>query len=108
MGARVDYPGFLQAWAGEAALLDERSDVDDSEFSMEQVAAAFLTRTLRRDPDPAQISRFVEAYLAEWNTGVIYPPGIAELVGALAGSFRLAVVTNTHKADLVPGHLSAM
>lgn len=108
MGASVDYPGFLQAWAAESALFDERSDVDDSEFSMDQVAAAYLTRTLRRDPDPPQISMFVEAYLSEWNSGVGYPPDIAELVGALAGSFRLGVVTNTHHADLVPGHLSAM
>jgi putative hydrolase of the HAD superfamily len=39
---------------------------------------------------------------------VVYLPGVAGLIGALADRFRLAVVTNTHKADLVPGHLSAM
>lgn len=50
MGARISYPQFLQAWAAESARLDERSAVDDSEFSMEEVAAAFLARTLDRDP----------------------------------------------------------
>jgi len=108
MGARLSYQDFLQAWAAESARFDERSAVDDSEFSMEEVTAAFLAQILGRDPSPAEVTAFVDEYLAEWNTGVVYPPGIAELVAALAGRFRLAVVTNTHKADLVPGHLSAM
>jgi putative hydrolase of the HAD superfamily len=108
MGAKIDYQDFLQAWAAESALFDERSAVDDSEFSMEEVAAAFLSRILRRDPTPAEITAFVDEYVREWNTAVVYPPGVAELVVALADRFRLAVVTNTHQADLVPGHLSAM
>lgn len=108
MGARVDYQGFLQAWAAESALFDERSAVDDSEFSMEEVGEAFLSRILRRDPDTAEITAFVDEYVREWNTAVVYPPGVAGLMSALADRFRLAVVTNTHKADLVPGHLSAM
>ena len=108
MGAKVDYQDFLQAWAAESALFDERSAVDDSEFSMEEVGAAFLSRILRRDAAPAEITAFVDEYVTEWNTAVVYPPGVVELVAALADRFRLAVVTNTHKADLVPGHLSAM
>jgi putative hydrolase of the HAD superfamily len=108
MGATIDYQDFLQAWAAESALFDERSAVDDSEFSMEELGAAFLSRILRRDPAPAETAAFVDEYVREWNTAVVYPPGVAELVAALANRFRLAVVTNTHKADLVPGHLSAM
>ncbi len=108
MGARIDYQGFLRTWALESALFDERSAIDDSEFSMCEVAAAFLTRILGRAPDPAETAMFVDAYLSEWNAAVVYPPGVTELVGALADRFRLAVVTNTHKADLVPRHLSAM
>lgn len=67
-----------------------------------------MGRLLCRDPDPAEAGAFVEAYVREWNTGVVYPLGIMELVGTLADRFRLAVVTNTHKADLVPRHLAAM
>jgi putative hydrolase of the HAD superfamily len=108
MGARIGYQDFLQAWAAESALFDERSAADDSEFSMDEVAAAFLARILGRHPDPAETAALVAAYLSEWNTTVVYPPGVTELVAALADRFRLAVVTNTHQADLVPGHLSAM
>lgn len=93
---------------GESAVFDERSAVDDSEFSMDEVAAAFLIRVLGHNPDPVQTAALVRAYLSEWNTAVVYPPGIADLVGALAHRFRLAVVTNTHQAGLVPAHLSAM
>jgi putative hydrolase of the HAD superfamily len=108
MGARIDYPGFLRAWAEGSARFDERSAVDDSEFSMEEVTAAVLRRLLRRDPTAAETAALAGAYLREWNTGVVYPPGMPEIVGGLADRFRLAVVTNTHQADLVPGHLAAM
>jgi putative hydrolase of the HAD superfamily len=57
MGARMDYQGFLQAWAAESALFDERSAVGDSEFSMEEVGAAFLSRILRRDRTPPRSPR---------------------------------------------------
>ena len=70
---------------------------------VEDVAAQSTARTLT-----APITAFVETYLSEWNMAVVYPPAVAELVGALADRFRLAVVTNTHQADLVPRHLSAM
>ncbi len=108
MGARIDYPGFLTAWAAESASFDERSASDNSEFSMDEVAAAFLARLLSRDPDSAETGAFVRAYLSEWNTGVVYPEYAGPLVGTLAERFRLAVVTNTHQADLVPRHLAAM
>jgi len=108
MGAAIGYQGFLAAWTAESARFDERSAADDSEFSMDELAAAFLTRILRREPSLAERTAFVDTYLAEWNTTVTYPPGIDETVGVLADHFRLAVVTNTHQADLVPRHLSAM
>lgn len=108
MGATIDYQGFLQAWSAESALFDERSAADDSEFSMDELAAAFLAQILRRESALAERAAFVGAYIREWNTAVTYPPGICDLVRVLADRFRLAVVTNTHQADLVPRHLSAM
>jgi len=108
LGARVDYRGFLAAWAQESARLDERSAADNSEFSMAEAAAAVLARLLGRVPSAAQSADLASAYLREWNAGVSYPPGVPELVAGLARQFRLAVVTNTHQADLVPAHLAAM
>ncbi len=58
-GARIDYQGFLRTWAAESALLDQRSAMDDSEFSMRELAAAFLARILGRGPDPADTTVFV-------------------------------------------------
>jgi putative hydrolase of the HAD superfamily len=108
LGADLSYDQFLQAWSAESSGYDERSALDDSEFSMEEVSAVFLARVLNREPDGAEIAALVDTYLAEWNTGVVYPATTSETVDALASRFRLAVVTNTHQADLVPKHLSAM
>ena len=107
-GARLSYACFLAEWAAESARFDERSARDDSEFSMTEVAAAFLSRQLGSVADPALAAAFVATYIAEWNTGVSYPPGVAALVADLASRFRLAIVTNTHEPRLVPDHLAAM
>lgn len=108
LGAQISYSGFLESWAEESARLDARSARDDSEFSMQEVAVAVLARVLHRDPDPAEATALACAYIREWNTAVVYPPGMPELVAVLADRFRLAVVTNTHQQDLVPDHLAAM
>lgn len=107
-GAYAEYPAFLAAWARTFAEFDRRSAADDREFSMTEVVTEFLAPVLRRPPEPDEVDAFATRYLAEWNTTVRYPPGIADLIRGLAGSHRLAVVTNTHHAPLVPDHLAAM
>ncbi|MGH3276984.1 MAG: HAD family hydrolase [Streptosporangiaceae bacterium] len=107
-GAQTDYCEFLQAWAAEWGRFDDRSAIDLSEFSMTEISAAVLTRMLGGYPSAARSAALASAYLREWNTGVSYPPGTVELVAGLASQYRLAVVTNTHQADLVPAHLAAM
>ena len=75
---------------------------------MEEVAGAFLARALG-PVRPAQLTGdFVSAYLDEWNAGVRYLAGVGELLGRLAERFTLALITNTHDAALVPGHLRRM
>lgn len=108
LGTDLGHREFLTAWADEFADFERRSDADDREFSMTQAATAFLTRALRRPPDPADVAAFVGVYLREWNVGVRYPPGLPDLVRGLARGHRLAVVSNTHQPDLVPNHLAAM
>jgi putative hydrolase of the HAD superfamily len=107
-GARLSYADFLDTWIRVSAGFDRRCDVDDTEFSMTEVGTAFLTVLLGRDPEPAEVAAFVAAYVDEWSTGVRYPAGIVDLVRGLAADHRLAVVTNTHHAELVPRHLTAM
>jgi putative hydrolase of the HAD superfamily len=108
LGADADYPGFLQAWADESARFDQRSAADDSEYSMDEVAAAVLARLLGRAPSADEAAALAGSFLRDWNRGVLYPPGIRDLVAGLAGRFRLAVVSNTNQAGLVEGHLAAM
>lgn len=106
--AAMSYPEFLDGWSRASAGFDRRSDGDDSEFSMTEVGTSFLTVALGREPEPVQVEAFIVEYLREWNTGVRYPAGMADLLHRLATDHRLAVVTNTHWADLVPAHLDAM
>ncbi|MFC7642797.1 HAD family hydrolase [Streptosporangium lutulentum] len=57
---------------------------------------------------PAEVEEFVSRYIREWNTGVRYLPGLADLIEELSAEYRLAVVTNTHQPTLVPDHLETM
>jgi putative hydrolase of the HAD superfamily len=107
-GARLTYAEFLAAWSRISAEFDRRSDQDDHEFSMTEVGIEFLAGALGRRATGAEVEAFVEAYVSEWSKGVKYSTDVYHCVRALAGDFRLAVVTNTHRADLVPGHLTAM
>ncbi|WP_052422849.1 HAD family hydrolase [Nonomuraea candida] len=108
LGATVSYEGFLDCWTRTAAEFDRLSDLDDHEFSMAEAGTAFLGEVLGRAPDPAEVEEFVTVYVGEWNAGVHYLPGLAGLVAELSAGHRLAVVSNTHLATLVPGHLAAM
>lgn len=108
LGARLSYDDFLTTWSRVSAEFDRRSDLDDREFSMSDVGAAFLTGALGREPATADVEAFVAQYLSEWNTGVRHLPGLDLLLSELGRDHRLAVVTNTHDTFLVPGHLAAM
>jgi putative hydrolase of the HAD superfamily len=108
IGATLGYDEFLAAWSTTCAEFDRRCDRDDHEYAMTEIGAAFLAGVLGRTPGAGEVGDFVERYVAEWNTGVRYQAGMAGFVRRLASAYRLAVVTNTHHAPLVPGHLAAM
>ena len=108
LGADLDYERFLDEWTRVCADHDRRSDADDREYSMRDVGTAFLRDVCGREPTPDDVETFAETYVEEWNTGVRYLSGIADLVAEMGRRYRLAVVTNTHHAPLVPRHLEAM
>jgi putative hydrolase of the HAD superfamily len=108
LGADADYPGFLQTWANVSAGFDQRSAADDSEYSMDEVAAAVLARLLGRAASADEACAVGLSFVREWGRGIRYPAGIQDLIAGLAGRFRLAVVSNTNQAGLVQGHLAAM
>jgi putative hydrolase of the HAD superfamily len=108
MGADAGYAGFLETWAGESARLDQRSAADDSEYSMDEVAAGVAARLLGRVPSADEAAALAGSFIREWDRGVRHPPEIPGVVARLASRFRLAVVSNTNQASLVHGHLAAM
>ncbi|MEU9916136.1 HAD family hydrolase [Streptomyces sp. NPDC051001] len=107
-GGQWGYERFLDAWSAASARFDQDSAVDDREFSMADVATAFLHEALRQQPSPGRVEEFVAAYLAEWSAAVRHPAGVDVLLKALSSEFRLAVVSNTHSPTMVPGQLAAM
>lgn len=106
-GAALGYGDFLSLWSEVAAGFDAEAEKSRREFSMTELAAAFLQRAVGSAPE-ALVRDFVRTYLSEWNRGVRYPEGISLLLARLARRFTLAVVTNTHYAELVPAHLERM
>jgi putative hydrolase of the HAD superfamily len=108
LGADVPYEAFEPALFGTYAEFERRCADDDREFSVTEVMTAFLSGALGRPPDPDVIAAYVDTYIAEWNAGVRYLPGLDALVAKLRTEFRLAVVSNTHTPTLVPNHLAAM
>jgi putative hydrolase of the HAD superfamily len=97
-GPALSYDDFLTAIDSCFAGFDRRSDADDREFSMGEVATAFLRRHAIGG-DPAEFER---RYLAEWSAGVVVPPGLKDLLAGLRRTNRLAVVSNTHSSTMVP------
>lgn len=108
LGATLTYREFLARWATASEQISRLSDIDDREYSMADIGTAFLRDVLGRTPAYTEVDLLVQTYLSEWNKGVRYPAGITDLLAELATRYRLAVVSNTQEADLVPDHLKAM
>lgn len=107
-GARAGYLEFLKQWEATFADFEDRAAQDLREYSMDAVCAAFLRHLLGRSPSLELLEAFRDTYRKEWNNGVKYLAGVQELLAHLADRFTLVLVTNTHHADLVHGHLRAM
>ena len=69
------------------------------------MVSEFLTDVLHQDAPPALGRNFRDTYLQEWNKGIRYIPKVPALLHQLAGSHTIALVTNTHSAELVRDHL---
>ncbi|GIF66703.1 hypothetical protein Ais01nite_47380 [Asanoa ishikariensis] len=103
LGQPMSADEFTARWDEVWMAWEARCAPTRLEFSMLDVARSFLPSA-----SPDEISAFVSVYIAEWNAGVRYLPGLYELLLSLSQRHRLAVVSNTHEPDLVPFHLAAM
>lgn len=106
-GTRLDYAGFLSLWSEVSAAFDAKAEASLREFSMADLADAFLRRAVPH-PTGRLARRFIDTYLAEWNRGVRDLEGLPALLEAASQRYPLAIVTNTHDAELVPAHLARM
>lgn len=102
------YEDFLELWSSTSAEFDAEAERTLREFSMSDLGRAFFARAIPGVFSDEQLAHFLETYLEEWNKGVRVIPGLADLLARLATGFRLAVITNTHDAALVPRHLEEM
>jgi putative hydrolase of the HAD superfamily len=107
-GGGVDAAGFASGWDATYRRFEDRARADRREFSMDQLSHAFLDGVLDRGATPAEAHELATTYVRQWNDGVQYRADTRSILDALAVRFRLAVVSNTHEADLVPAHIQAM
>lgn len=107
-GADLAYEQFLARFDETFRELEIVAQRSLDEFSMDTMCAEFFRRALAAVPDAATLVAFRDTYLEEWSKGVSYLDGVPELLDELARRFVLVLVTNTHHADLVHGHLRAM
>ncbi len=107
-GCDIGYSEFLQRWDQVAGGFDADAEKSLIEYSMHQVCGAFLEQVLGGRTSTDVLERFIDRYLADWNTGVVYLPGLPAMLERLSEHYTLAVITNTHSAELVPEHLRRM
>jgi putative hydrolase of the HAD superfamily len=107
-GAHVDYATFLERWGVMFDELEALALRSLDEYSMDTVCERFLRWALPQAPGSETVARFRDTYLGEWSKGVKYIQGVNELIAELAESFTVVLVTNTHHANLVRGHLHEM
>jgi putative hydrolase of the HAD superfamily len=109
LGCRLGDDEWLSRWSACFERLYAESVVSGVEFSMHDAFAAFAPEVGLDDCPPQGADAFVEAYLSEWSTAVRLIDGVPALLATLrAGGRRLALVSNTHSAEMVRGHLAAM
>jgi putative hydrolase of the HAD superfamily len=110
-GSELEYESFLATWDETFSRLEDSAKASKREFSMRDGGRQFLPRALDlrdRPVDDGFLDAFIALYIEEWNQGVRYLPGLREMLGRLAERYSLAIISNTHEADLVPNHLSQM
>lgn len=107
-GAGLDEATFISAWDSAYDSYHSVAILDHREFSMDQLSRSFLADVLGREPTPAESSALVSTYIRQWNHGVRYRPDTPAILAKLAERLTLAVVSNTHEAELVPAHIAAM
>lgn len=107
-GCAHAYEDWLGHWDAVSVTFDERADETGVEYSMREAYAEFAP-IVGIDPDDDELAaEFLRCYLEEWSSGVRPIAGVPEMLGRLVDAgHRCVLVSNTHDAAMVRGHLDA-
>lgn len=107
LGFEGDHDAFVRAWNSASISLERVARTTLHEFSMTDAAMAFGNEAqLSLSTDDAD--RLGKTYVEEWARHVGPIPGVPDLIRRLADRYTVAIVSNTHDADMVPDMLHAM
>jgi putative hydrolase of the HAD superfamily len=107
-GFGCSYAQFEADWLAVSDAMETEARRTSREYSMLELARRFLQR-MRDRPVPDALARaLVEHFMAEWSLGVTYIAGLDRHIEALAGRYRLSVLSNTHHPDHIERHLESM
>lgn len=96
------------AWLQAFHQLNDETNDELREFSMEELSRRAIVALLDREPDAAEIAHGAASNMADWERGVVLIPGMAQTLQDLSRDFTLTIVSNTHSATVVPRQLGAM
>ena len=104
-GLQLSHDDFVAMWHQCSSDLESTTEESLVELSMLEYADAF-GRSCPTPLDHAQVEQIAVAFGTEWKAHVRPIPGAEELLTALAGNYRLGVVSNTSEKSMVPDLLS--
>jgi putative hydrolase of the HAD superfamily len=108
-GCTVAYEDWLARWGRIGEDLDAEAQVTGIEFSMLDAYRVFAPWAGLDVDDLDLAERFLRCYLEEWSAAVRVVDGAPAMLARLAAAgHRNVLVSNTHDADMVRGHLEAM
>jgi len=109
LGFRLGHEAWLAGWSGALDRLYDTSVVSGVEFSMHEAFDAFAADAGLGDCDPTAVDAFVATFGDEWSDPVRLIDGVPDLLAGLrARGCAIGLVSNTHSASMVRGHLDAM
>lgn len=110
-GVAIDEDRASELWQRAWTELDEAAHRSGRECSMLEIAARYAQllgaagttgTTGASAPGQEALERLVTEYLDAWTAGIRLADGAAACLADLGRDHTLAVVSNTHDADLVP------
>jgi putative hydrolase of the HAD superfamily len=108
-GCRLPYDDWLTLWSLTSERMDSEADQTGIEFSMRELFHAFAGAAGLGASTELMAEEFISAYLDEWSSAVSVVAGVPELLVRLRRcGHELVLVTNTHDAGMVRGHLQSM